>query len=119
MKKMFYGCYHLSSFSECQGQQNINDLIDTISENNSYISLNEEIKSNDSRLIEDNASGLITELNKEFIEQSFLLSSIHNNNTNFFLSEIINFQNYIEIPKLKINKIFNMEKNVLWLFFFN
>ena len=116
MSRMFYGCYHLSSFSEYSNQQNINDFNDSLSENNSYIPLNEEIKSNDSGLIEYNASGLISELNKEYIEPSFFLPSIHNNNTTFFLSEVNNFQNYIEIPKLKINLSLQILKNILHQF---
>jgi len=39
MSRMFYGCYHLSSFSDCQNQQNIDDLNDNFSEDNSYASL--------------------------------------------------------------------------------
>ena len=95
MNRMFYGCYHLSLFSEINIQQNIHDLNDSLSEDNSYTSLNEEIKSNGMRLIEDDYSGLIGVLNKEYKEPSFLISSIHNNNTtnsNFF-SKIDIFQN--------------------------
>ena len=86
MSRMFYGCYHLSSFSEINIQQNINDLNDSISDDNTYTSLIEETKSNDARLIEDNFSSLIGGLSKEYKEPSFLISSIHNNNTtsNFF-----------------------------------
>ena len=110
MSRMFCGCYHLSSFSEINTQKNINDLNDILSEDNSYTSLKEEKESNDSYLIEDNISGLIADLHKEYIESSFL-SSIHNyNNTTYFFSEIDNFQNNIEIPTLKGNNIFHLEK---------
>ena len=110
MSRMFYGCYHLSSFSEYPTQQNINDLNDNFFEDKSYTSLREEIKSNNSRLKEDNDSGLIGELNKENILSLNSLSSIHNNNATNIVSIINTFQNNIDIPLLNKNKIFKMEK---------
>ena len=100
MSRMFYGCYHLSSFSEYINKQNINDLNDIFSEDNSYTSIKEEKESNDSYLIEDNNCDLIGDLNKEELVPPFSFSSIHNNTTNFF-SKINIVQNNIEIPVLK------------------
>ena len=84
MSRMFYGCYHLSSFSEINIQQNINDLNDSFSEDNSYTALIKDIKSNYSNLKEDNTCGLIYDLNKEYIGSTPLLSPIHNNTTDIF-----------------------------------
>ena len=117
LSRMFYGCYYLSSFSEYQNQQNINDLKDIFPEDNSYTSINEEIKSNDSRFTEDNNSGLIIDLNKEDIDSTLLCSSIYNNETNSFFSKINSFQNNIKIPLLKGNKIFKIEKMFYGCFF--
>ena len=110
MSRMFYGCYHLTSFSEYSNQQNINDSIDIFSEDNSYTFLKEEIKTNDdSRLIEDNNSGLVYDLNKEYIELPFL-SSIHKDNDNNILSGINSLLNNIETSLLKRKRILKMEK---------
>ena len=68
------------------------------------------MKSNESRLIEDNVSSLINYLDKEYIESSFSLSSLQNNTTSNFLSNIKSFQINIEIPILKRNKLMKMEK---------
>ena len=61
MSRIFYGCYHLTSFSEINIQQNVIDSNDIFSEDNS--SSKEEIKSNNSGLKEENISGLIGDLN--------------------------------------------------------
>ena len=119
MSRMFYGCYHLTSFSEYSNQQNIDDSIDIYSEDNSYTFLKEEIKTNDdSRLIEDNNSGLVYDLNKEYIELPFLSSINKDNDTNIF-SGINSLLNNIEKALLKRKRLLKMEKNVLWMYFFN
>ena len=112
MSRIFYGCYHLTSFSEINIQQNVIDSNDIFSEDNS--SSKEEIKSNNSGLTEENISGLIGDLNEEIIGSTFL-SSIHNNNATNFFSEINCFEN-IEIPLLKRNKIFKIEKMFIGCF---
>jgi len=80
------------------------------SKDNSYESIKDDIKSNDSRFTEDNDFGLIGDLSKEYIESSLLFSSIHDNKTTNFFSKINIFENNIEIPLLKRNKIFIIEK---------
>ena len=97
---MFYGCYHLSSFSEINIPQNINDFNDIFHENSSFTALKEDIKSNCSNLKEDNTCGLIYDLNKEYIGSTLLLSSIHNNTTDVF-SIYNSFEINIEIPPSK------------------
>ena len=108
--RMFYGCYHLLSFSEYKNEQNINDLDNIYSEDNTYIFLKEEIESNGTRL-GDNVSCLPNDLNKEYIESSLLNSSISNNNATDFFSKINSFKNnFIEISSIKKHKIFKMQK---------
>ena len=109
MSRMFYGCYHLTSFSEINIQQNTNDFNDIFYEHSSFIALKEYIKSNYSNLKEDIACGLIFDLNKEYIESTFLLSPIHNNTTDSF-SIYNSFEINIEISPLKRNKILKTEK---------
>ena len=92
MMNLLQNHYHLTSFSEINFQQNVNDLNDIFSEDNS--SSKEEIKSNNSGLTEENISGLIGDLNEEIIESAFL-SSIQNNNATNFFCEINFFENNI------------------------
>jgi len=46
MSRMFYGCFHLSSFSNNKIQQNTSDFNDIFSENSSYTTLKGDIRSN-------------------------------------------------------------------------
>ena len=51
MNRMFYGCYHLSSFLEIKIPQNINDFNDIFHENSSFTALKEDIKLNYSNFL--------------------------------------------------------------------
>ena len=111
MGKMFGGCFLLSSISQYPKgnvQQFNNNSSDNFSESNSYISLQEEIKSKNENTNDLSNSVLNERFYKGYFESS--LSNIEDkNNTYSFENNDSNSKN-LEINSFKCYNIANMEK---------
>ena len=111
MKKIFGGCFLLSSISQYPKgnvQQFNNNSIDKFSESNSYISLQEEIKSKNENTNDLSNSAKNDKFYKGYFESS--LSNIEDKNNTYSFENNDSYSNNLEINSFKYYNISNMEK---------